>query len=59
MYVNMYRKVVKGRPGHMVYGTPIAVMGSITVIKNITDPIRAMGFADHMGPGYYCKNVFL
>ena len=27
MYVNMYRKVAKGRPGHTVYGTPIAVMG--------------------------------
>ena len=22
MYVNMYRKVAKGRPGHTVYGTP-------------------------------------
>ena len=42
MYVNMYRKVAKGRPGHTVYGAPIAVMGYVTVIKNITDPIRAM-----------------
>jgi hypothetical protein len=34
----------------MVCATPITLMGSILVVKKpITDPITAMGFADHLG----------
>jgi hypothetical protein len=39
MYLNMHRRVVKGRPGCV---TPIAVMGYVTDIKNITEPITTM-----------------